>query len=74
MTVKYILRILNLSHLSQVMEVSLLLGLMAKYSCEECKLLLLHKDRYTLFEMEDQATILANLVQAIETSQVWGKL
>ena len=48
----------------------MLLGLMAKYSCEDCKLLLYFQDKFVLFEIENQGTILTNLVKAMERVKV----
>eukprot|EP00794_Sanderia_malayensis_P012166 gene12166-13421_t len=55
---------------NSIYEIGLLLGLMARYSCEECKVLLMHGENYLLFEIEDQSTILANLIQAKEKAEV----
>ena len=56
--------------LLQVLEISLLLGLMAKYSCEDCKLLLYNDGKHILCDIENQGTILTNLVSAKERVQV----
>jgi len=52
-----------------VLEISLLLGLMAKYSCEDCKLLLYNDGKHILCDIENQGTILTNLVSAKERVQ-----
>ena len=54
----------------QALEISLLLGLMAKYSCENCELMLNYQGKVVRFEIENQATILGNLVTALDRVKV----
>ena len=53
-----------------MLEVGLLLGLIAKYSCEECKLLLFLDGKFVVFEIENHGTILTNLVTALDKVKV----
>ena len=56
--------------LLQFLEIGVLLGLMAKYSCEDCKLLLYNEGKHIQLDIENQGTILTNLVSAKERVEV----
>jgi len=53
----------------QVMEVAVLLGLMCKYSCEECQLIVYGSDGMRSVELE-KGTILNNMQSVLSLSSV----
>ena len=55
-----------------VQEVGVLLGLMCKYSCENCTMWMYGKDTYKEVQLTSEGTILSNLSQVMKAIKLFG--